>query len=322
MKNNIWSFIISEQERNKNVILILTADTKGSSAGKIGFKCAVSDSGKVAGTVGGGTAEYLMIEKAKKMFANSKFNSELKELVHNPDAIGEQSGMICSGRQTFILIKIHPSEIETIKKIKTSEEKKSKSGIFCVKDIGIKFMENEIQEREIVFTKKSETQFEYNELIGKNDTLYIVGGGHVGAAVSNLLCSLDFCIKVFDNRKELKIFNDIESADKKNIIDYNNFSEHLQNNDNKYILIMTANHTSDQIILEASVNSDAKYIGMLGSKSKRNTIYKNLEEKGINKEKLEQVFCPIGVPIISNTPKEIAISIAAELIDFRNRKRL
>lgn len=318
---NIWNFISSELETTNSVILILTADTKGSSAGKTGFKCAVSQSGKLFGTVGGGAAELKMIQTAKEMLHEGGPETVRKQLVHNPNKKGEQSGMICSGNQTFILQLIDKKDKTVVQSVLEASQQKSKPGILSVGNVsGINFNESEADNKKYDYTELNEQDYIYKEQTGKPDTLYIIGGGHVGAAVSDLFRNLDFKIKVFDARPELKIFNDIKSADEKIITDYGQLHQYLKVDDTKYIVIMTAQHSTDQTALEQALTSDAAYIGMLGSKAKKNEIYRNLIKKGISQAQLNTVFCPVGVPIKANTPAEIAISIAAEIIDFKNKQ--
>ena len=84
-----------------------------------------------------------------------------------------------------------------------------------------------------------------------------------------------------------------------------------------YILILTRGHLFDKNVLEQSLNTNAGYIGMIGSKRKRNLIYESLLEKGFPKKAMEKVYSPVGIAINAQTPEEIAVSIVAELIQKR-----
>jgi xanthine dehydrogenase accessory factor len=314
---SVFRHILSELQAGRPAVLIIIAETKGSSAGKAGFKCAVSKD-KVTGTIGGGTAEHILIKEAKQILSIGERFQKLRIMAHNPKSKAEKSGMICSGQQSTILCKLEPEDAETIRALTAASELKEKPGILAISEKKIEFLKNQKQKSRIIFRQSSDKQYLYSEQIGLPDTLYIVGGGHVGAAVADVFSKLNFYIKVFDHRKELKIFRDITAAHEKTVIEYKGFSQHLQPDENKYILIMTADHASDQTVLEQAVTGSAKYIGMLGSKAKIAAIFKNLEVKDISKEQLENVNTPAGIPIASNTPYEIAISIAAKIIDIRN----
>jgi len=80
---------------------------------------------------------------------------------------------------------------------------------------------------------------------------------------------------------------------------------------------VTRGHLYDSFVLEQAIKTNARYIGMIGSKKKIQTLYQNLMKKGISKETLDCVNAPIGLDINSETPEEIAISIVAELIKVR-----
>jgi xanthine dehydrogenase accessory factor len=84
-----------------------------------------------------------------------------------------------------------------------------------------------------------------------------------------------------------------------------------------YIVIVTRGHLYDGFVLKQAVNTNARYIGMIGSKKKIRTLYQNLKEEGISKDTLARVHAPIGIDINSETPEEIAVSIVAELIKVR-----
>ena len=83
---------------------------------------------------------------------------------------------------------------------------------------------------------------------------------------------------------------------------------------------MTRGHQADLEVLEQLLKKELRYIGMMGSKAKIKTVYGRLEEKGFGKEDFAKVHAPIGIKIASETPEEIAVSIAAELICCRNTK--
>ncbi|MFX0209656.1 MAG: XdhC family protein, partial [Candidatus Hodarchaeota archaeon] len=94
-----------------------------------------------------------------------------------------------------------------------------------------------------------------------------------------------------------------------------------------YIVIITYSHELDEQILKYLLSKHQKefytwkYLGMIGSKRKVKEIFSRLESQGIDPRLLERVHAPIGVPIRSQTPEEIAISIAAEIIDVQNKDR-
>lgn len=91
----------------------------------------------------------------------------------------------------------------------------------------------------------------------------------------------------------------------------------LKVNRSSYLVIVTRGHAGDQEVLEWALTTEARYIGMIGSKKKIRTLYRNLEAKGIAPERFERVFAPIGLDIGALTPEEIAVAIVGQMIQVR-----
>jgi xanthine dehydrogenase accessory factor len=100
---------------------------------------------------------------------------------------------------------------------------------------------------------------------------------------------------------------------------YEEAFEKLQPNPSSYLVIVTRGHKDDMRVLAWAVNTDARYIGMIGSKRKVISVYKSLQKEGYAPEKFGHVYAPVGLEIGALTPEEIAVSIAAELIAVRRK---
>ena len=94
----------------------------------------------------------------------------------------------------------------------------------------------------------------------------------------------------------------------------------LKINQASYLVIACRGHLEDQSVLEQAIKTPAGYIGMIGSKKKVKTVFSNLKAAGIPQETLDRIHAPIGLPIATETPEEIAVSIMAEIIDVRRQK--
>jgi xanthine dehydrogenase accessory factor len=140
----------------------------------------------------------------------------------------------------------------------------------------------------------------------------------VGLALSQLLSLLDFKITVFDDRNQVNTFMENHFAHTKKIISYDEVGDYIPSGKNIMVVIMTQFHTSDAKVLEQLIGKQLCYLGMMGSHSKVKTIFGKLREKGIPNHLLQNVHAPIGIQIKSQTPEEIAVSIAAELIEMKN----
>ena len=156
------------------------------------------------------------------------------------------------------------------------------------------------------------------EPIHMRDKIFIFGAGHVGFQLARMAHITDFQTIVIDDREEFANRQRFPHADDVHVVDhFDHAFDNLAIDGKSYIVILTRGHLYDQIVLEAALKTDAAYIGMIGSRTKRDKIYANLEKKGISKETLSSIHSPIGLNINSETPAEIAVSIIGEIIQVR-----
>jgi xanthine dehydrogenase accessory factor len=314
---DVWNFIKKELSENNNVILITVVERNGSSPGIVGFKMAISETGAMTGSIGGGVMEYNMVELAKKEAKLGTQNSFIKKQIHKADAGKDKSGLMCSGEQTHAFTLFDNSKKEVINLI-VNHLNKGENGALYIHQNGLKFDENKKYENQITFSFENDSCWEYTEQIGVKPTMYIFGAGHVSVPLSEVFRVLDFKVVVFDNRNELSTFENNNHAHQKHIIDYKNIGDLVEEGNNSYAVIMTVGHKSDEIVLKQLVTKNLKYLGMIGSKNKVKTIYESLMNNGIYEADLAKVDSPIGLSIKSKTTAEIAISIAAKVIQVKN----
>jgi len=147
--------------------------------------------------------------------------------------------------------------------------------------------------------------------------LYIFGGGHIALALTMMGKLCGFNITVIDDRAEFASSDRFPEADVILAEDFTKSFPKIKIDKSSYIVIITHGHLHDEVVLEWAVGIPARYIGMIGSKTKNETIYSHLLAKGITREQLDRVHAPIGLEIEAQTPEEIAVSILAELIKVR-----
>ncbi|MCI5143886.1 MAG: hypothetical protein D3909_19620, partial [Candidatus Electrothrix sp. ATG1] len=155
--------------------------------------------------------------------------------------------------------------------------------------------------------------------VGASDTAYLIGGGHVSLAVATLLKSLGFRVVIIDERAHIETLHANTWADEKIICPFSQVRQYIAQGEQSWVLIMTPSHLHDEQVLRQLVEEEFRYLGMLGSTRKIGTIFNRLRSDGIKEECLNRVHAPVGLPISSRTPEEIAVSIAAEFIQMRNR---
>ena len=147
---------------------------------------------------------------------------------------------------------------------------------------------------------------------------YLFGGGHISLHLSKILDFIGFDYVVIDDRAEFLTRERFPQA--KNLICQS--FEHIFDTltlipHASYIIIITRGHKSDQMVLMQALRTDAFYVGMIGSRRKIHLMFEHLHAQGVPKITLERIHAPIGLEIRADTPEEIAISIAAELIQVR-----
>ncbi len=157
------------------------------------------------------------------------------------------------------------------------------------------------------------------EPIGSAEKLFVFGAGHIGLELAPLALKAGFHVTVADDRPE---FASPERFPEVNSLEAGAFKEilpRLQFNERTYIVIVTHGHKFDEEVLYYCVQQPFAYLGMIGSQRKTLTIFRHLEEKGIDAEKLNRVNSPVGLNIGAETPFEIAISIMSEMIAVRKK---
>lgn len=147
--------------------------------------------------------------------------------------------------------------------------------------------------------------------------LYVFGAGHVGNEVSKAAARAGFSVTVADDRDIYANPGRFPEAQQVLADDFERVLSSLTPNDSSYIVIVTRGHRDDMRVLRWAVQTEAKYIGMMGSRRKAITVFRELVKEGLKPQLFERVHSPIGLDIGSTTPEEIAVSIVAELIAIR-----
>jgi xanthine dehydrogenase accessory factor len=158
------------------------------------------------------------------------------------------------------------------------------------------------------------------EPIVSEPTLCIFGAGHISLSICKIAKIVGFKVIVIDDRAEFANKNRFPEADEIVAEDFSEVFLKLKINRSAYIVIVTRGHKFDEKVLEWAVNTEADYIGMIGSKKKKEDIFSNLQSRGTSKQLLEDVHAPIGLDIHAETPEEIAVSIMAEIIKVRRKR--
>ncbi len=340
---DIFHEILSALENEDHIMLVTILSTSGSTPASALSKMIIKNGGTTSvGTIGGGCMEGEVINHANRLYQSNK--AKILSFDLNEDDM--ESGLICGGSLEVLIEPITRKYIPIYQEIKLIRDK----GEDCVlgillskdnvvedkvifkRDIG-KFdgwdvenfsdiptlqqsISNAYQKKEIVRLKLESGEI-ILEPIFSNPKLIIFGGGHVSKFVSHFAAIVGFEITIVDDREKYANPNRFPEAIYTIAADYNSVFDKLNVTPSTYIVIVTRGHRYDEIVLEQALKTQAKYIGMIGSKHKVFTTFQHLREKGFSEAQLKRVHAPIGINIGASTTEEIAISIVAEMICIR-----
>ncbi len=270
----------------------LLSKTTGSSPAAAGAMMLVTDDGATFGTIGGGCVEASVVESAKDVLKSGKGIVQTISLDHN---FAWKEGLICGG--TIEVVIALPTDAEVLHTI--AEDYKNRISTQLALEIDDGTWTLNLPPRPLV---------------------YIVGAGHLGQDVCRHALSIDFSVSVFDDRDDmLKRFIPEEATHI-----HGNIAETLASvpyDDETYIVIVTRGHRDDAVALHAVAGKGAGYIGMVGSKRKIGLTFNELKDRGVSPGELTKVHAPIGVDIGAQTVSEIALAIAAQLVEVRRTKK-
>jgi xanthine dehydrogenase accessory factor len=285
-------------------VLMVVIANDGSSPGRKGFKMAVSKT-QMFGTIGGGIMEHKLVEYARSLLDKPKFSPFIKQQIHDKSAPTDQSGMICSGWQTIAFYNVGSEEASIFNSVV------SENATIHYSDSGI----------ESAFNDNKSHQWHFSESAASSDKAYVVGGGHVGLALCEILSKLDFDIHILDHRENLNTMQANTFAHRLTVVTFEEIDQHIPEGDNIYVVIMSFGYRTDEIIIRRLLGKKYKYIGLMGSREKITTLWQNLLADGFKQEAIDKVYAPIGIDIKSETTHEIAISVAAQMISIKNKSQ-
>jgi xanthine dehydrogenase accessory factor len=318
----LWKFIARELRARHGVVLLVVVESTGSSPGRVGFKMAVSSGGALHGSIGGGVMEYKLVELAKDRLRADDADSlpAVKRQIHRQDAARDRSGMICSGEQTVALLPLHGDQLPTVRRIARALQA-GRPGVLQLSAQTLAFQAGEKNAAPCRFERAGDQDFLYEENLGFRYVLHLIGAGHCALALAELLARLDFYIRLYDDRPHLNTFERNRFAHEKRLVEsYERIGDYVEAGREVFVVVMTLGYRSDAVVLRQLLDREFAYFGVLGSAAKMDVLLRELAGEGFPAEQLRRLRTPIGLPINSRTPEEIAVSIAAEIIAVKNAK--
>ncbi len=312
----LWNFVLDALKGGRSAAFIAVAAHEKGSPGKTGFKMAFTADKQSVGTIGGGIMEFSIREQYVLQLKNGKTFCDVRMLVHTPSTQrGEPSGLTCAGSETLCVVSLGESDIPTVSSILEALTE-HRPAVLTVTADGIACSAGK-QAPHSTFEQLSAFGWTYSENIGPDYTLYIVGGGHVGAALSRIAVRLNFYVVMYDERSTGQ--KDTASDEKKITDAYSRLASHIAEPQESFAAIVTSDVATDTIALKQLLPMSLPYIGIMGAEAKIARIKNSLSPGEQAEFERQHIYAPIGIRIDSGTADEIAVSIAAELITVRNR---
>jgi xanthine dehydrogenase accessory factor len=332
-------------DQGRAFVLATIIRQQGSAPRTAGTRMLITPEQEITGTIGGGLLEAETMRTAARMSAVAPARVLTFDLTNQDAAVME---MICGGSVQVLLDYIQPSDanralfkawkdifsqggramlvssvygdeshIQRIDHAVLSSDG-SVQGALDFSAVGIEKLLHLMTQPAQIHVLRLEDRMVVADPGQMAPTLYIFGGGHVARPTAHLAAMTSFNVVVLDDRPEFSAADRFPDAmGTRTIRSYDAAFENLPVNGDTYIIIVTRGHLHDRTVLAQALKTPAFYVGMIGSRKKRDTIYERLLKDGYTQDDIDRVHSPIGLAIGADTPEEIAVSIVAELIAVR-----
>lgn len=308
-----WSKVAGELEAGRNVFVTFVVGHKKGSPGTEGASLLYTKHEGQFGTIGGGAMEARLIENAKLALDSGAWGPTLETLWHRK-AEGSPSGLICGGAQTQVSCVLDQSHKELVSEIKRRLDA-GEPGLLKLSASGVSLADEDFAEKSVGFSEENNDWTAWIGLFNRR-RLLVVGCGHCGAALARQMDLLGFHVTLVDPRGSLfptldlpeRIVNEIES--------YSEVAQALSLEHARltFVVVMTPSFFDDVDALTSLLPNPFPFIGVMGSPAKLKKIRGELKSRNFGHVDWSRLTAPVGLPIDSDTPEEIAVSIAAQIL--------
>lgn len=322
---NMLKLMQSHLEQGEDLVLVTVIAASGATPRGTGARMLVGSEGRLCGTIGGGAVEYRSLQIAGKVLTEK--SSYGHDFSLTKDDV-QNLGMICGGAVTVYFHYIPAGDPDTIALAQEAETRFSlDQDLWLVSNIAaggvLSLADRTNTELALHLTRHPHRIQEggkdlYIEQIHSAGKVYIFGGGHVAQELVPVLAHVGFRCVVMDDRAEFTRPELFPGAQQVIQGDLRNISNYLRIGSEDYVCVMTRGHAFDTLVQAQVLKCRPCYCGVIGSRAKAAGVRKVLkEEYGLTDAELDLVTTPIGLDIKGETPAEIAISIAAQMILHR-----
>jgi xanthine dehydrogenase accessory factor len=292
--------ILRRADAGERFAVCTVVRTRGSTPQKTGAVMLVTPGAQTIGTIGGGCVEAEVRTRALQQLESNSTGSLFRfKLDHD---LGWDDGLVCGGVMDVALQII--------------DSPQSAASFQAARGQIASGQEAEVS---VIVPDKSGTPQTFTRVLEPRPILLIAGAGHVGAALADIASRAGFDIVVIDDRPDFVRPERFPTAKQRIVGEIEAELARYPITPHTYVVIVTRGHRRDGRALGAVVQSNARYVGLIGSKRKIVTIFQDLHRQGVPPDQLARIHAPIGLGLGAVTPAEIAVSIAAELIAIRRR---
>ena len=306
------------------LVLVTVIASSGATPRGAGARMLIGKSGRLCGTIGGGAVEYRSQQISAQVLTEG--TSLGHDFTLTKDDV-QNLGMICGGACNVYFHYLPAGDAHTITLCDTAEEQFKKGtdlwllteigedgrmGLYAP-DLGLWGIR---APQELRLSRHPERIGNlFAEQINTSGKVYVFGGGHVAQELVPVLAHVGFRCVVMDDRPEFTKKELFPGAEDVILGDLQKISDYMTIGENDYVCVMTRGHAYDTVVQAQVLRRRPAYCGVIGSAMKAAGVRKTLkEEYGLGDEELDLVTTPIGLNIKGETPAEIAISIAAQMI--------
>ncbi len=323
--------ILSLLVKGEKPALVTIIDKSGSAPRLPGSKMIITDKGLVHGSIGGGLLEHTACKAAREVLKHGR----PQILEFDLRGTDREADMVCGGMQLVLIERITPAMHSLFENALACLEKGG-TGFWLIDitrpDTPLRAFfdletdsppDNDIDWQALLRRRNTCLVRESGQMLvidplPRSGTVVLFGGGHISREVARLAAHVDFQVVVCDDREEFAHPARFPEARAVHVVhEFRDLADIISCREECYLLILTRGHLYDQEVLGQALRTPARYIGMIGSRKKRDLVYANLRSQGFTKADFARVHCPIGTDIGSETPREIGISIVGELIAAR-----
>jgi len=320
---DFWHALAAFLKDHRRVFAAFVVAHTRHSPGTTGARLLVADRGETLGTIGGGAMEHEIIERGRRVLrSDDGFKPAIPTLHHRKNGAGEKSGMICAGSQTnlyyLFLPERHTNTVAHVARLVHDD----RPGLVRLGPEGMRIIENEIDlaQPQIRFEQLGAVDWLYEEQLLNLKRIAILGGGHCALALSHVMKLLRFEVFVFDTRRQLATLEKNHYARSTIIVDdFIDAGPMIGYPETTMAVVMTRDYPADIRSLLGIIELPLPFIGIMGSEAKIARIKQGLSQAGVGEKKIAKLRAPVGLPIPSHTPEEIAISIAAQILQEGER---